>query len=577
MTTTTMECAICLEDTRKYLDCGCSAVYCIPCAQQALLSTTAEPHCPNCRKGWTRQFLYDNFGNTFVNKTYRDHRRGSLLEIQKALLPDAMIQLAQRRDRARMENEAHILYERTIKNIKDLTIHVRDQKKKLLRMKKDFGKYEYPSPEFDALSHIFDAEQKLLEEIKHELEKQTELRDRLAQERRGMMFGNILQTPSTTETAEKSQLLLCSCPYPECRGFILRRNHTCGMCNKKICRDCREPLCAEHKCDPNTVKTVKLLKSDTKACPKCATLINKIDGCDQMWCPQCKVAFSWTKGTIENGYVHNPHYFEYMRRTGQHIARNPADIPREQIAGECRQPTMNTAFLILRYMSDYPRALLKGVHDKMIHINSNFNYLSENRRWYIGSLNRLTKDEPELRYKYLKNEITQEQFAEMLVRRDKLREKRTTIRDVLDIVINVAIDTICSVDNTTLSRLCRELYNFYQTQKQNAYIGHPEYTDIAQRYTSFVNAFIDKYVKQMYTVVDYANEQFIKIAENYSMKCPFIYGGTLATNNLLYSHKELVMMDEYNRKYDILPIHIKCIVENRFDELDPLPEKRRNT
>jgi hypothetical protein len=61
------------------------------------------------------------------------------------------------------------------------------------------------------------------------------------------------------------------------------------------------------------------------------------------------------------------------------------------------------------------------------------------------------------------------------------------------------------------------------------------------------------------------------------MKCPFIYGGTLATNNLLYTHKELVMMDEYNRKYDILPIHIKCIVENRLDELNPLPEKRRNT
>jgi hypothetical protein len=265
-----------------------------------------------------------------------------------------------------------------------------------------------------------------------------------------------------------------------------------------------------------------------------------------------------------------------MRRTGQQIARNPADIPREQIAGECRQPTMNTATLVLRYMCDYPRALLKDVHDKMIRINSNFHYLCENRRWYVNSIDRLTEDEPELRYKYLKNEITQEQFAEMLVRRDKLREKRTTIRDVLDIVMNVAIDTICSVDITTLSRLCRELYNFYQTQRQNAYIGHPEYTDIAQRYTSFVDAFIDKYVKQMYTVADYANEQFIKIADNYSMKCPFIYGGTLATNNLLYSHKELVMMDEYNRKYDILPIHINCIVENRLDELNPLPEKRRN-
>ena len=40
-----------------------------------------------------------------------------------------------------------------------------------------------------------------------------------------------------------------------------------------------------------------------------------------MWCINCKTAFSWSNGTIENGIVHNPHYFEYLRRTQGSVPR----------------------------------------------------------------------------------------------------------------------------------------------------------------------------------------------------------------------------------------------------------------
>jgi len=47
-----------------------------------------------------------------------------------------------------------------------------------------------------------------------------------------------------------------------------------------------------------------------------------------MWCPQCKVAFSWTTGKIDNGVVHNPHFYQFQRQANGGVApRNPGDVP----------------------------------------------------------------------------------------------------------------------------------------------------------------------------------------------------------------------------------------------------------
>jgi hypothetical protein len=41
-----------------------------------------------------------------------------------------------------------------------------------------------------------------------------------------------------------------------------------------------------------------------------------------MWCIECKTAFSWSKGTVEKGVIHNPHYYQWMRQNGG-VPRNP--------------------------------------------------------------------------------------------------------------------------------------------------------------------------------------------------------------------------------------------------------------
>jgi hypothetical protein len=32
-----------------------------------------------------------------------------------------------------------------------------------------------------------------------------------------------------------------------------------------------------------------------------------------MWCVVCRTAFSWNTGLIEDGHIHNPHYYQFLR------------------------------------------------------------------------------------------------------------------------------------------------------------------------------------------------------------------------------------------------------------------------
>jgi hypothetical protein len=50
--------------------------------------------------------------------------------------------------------------------------------------------------------------------------------------------------------------------------------------------------------------------------------------CDQVWCVTCRTPWDWATGKIvTKGAIHNPHYYEWLRRTGGEMPRNPADVP----------------------------------------------------------------------------------------------------------------------------------------------------------------------------------------------------------------------------------------------------------
>lgn len=115
-----------------------------------------------------------------------------------------------------------------------------------------------------------------------------------------------------------------SCGKEECNGF-LNSTWKCGLCDNITCKDCFDIILnEEHVCDEDKKKTTAMIKKDTKPCPSCGTGIHKTQGCDQIYCVKCNTAFSWKTGKIETGRIHNPHYYEYLRK----ISKN-GEIPRE--------------------------------------------------------------------------------------------------------------------------------------------------------------------------------------------------------------------------------------------------------
>ena len=116
------------------------------------------------------------------------------------------------------------------------------------------------------------------------------------------------------------------CPDNDCKGFVSSA-WKCGLCGNSFCKDCHKEKLEGHECNGDDKATIALIRQECKNCPKCSMGIYKIEGCDQMFCTGCHTPFSWKTGNIiTNGPIHNPHYFEIMRRGGN-VPRQPGDVP----------------------------------------------------------------------------------------------------------------------------------------------------------------------------------------------------------------------------------------------------------
>jgi hypothetical protein len=390
------KCQICDEkyskSTRTPITClHCEFKACRKCCEQYLLNTS-EPKCMNttCNKPWTRKFLVSTMTQSFLNEKYKTYCERLFFEKEQALLP-----------------ATQAVVERIIECDK-----IREE---IAAIDKEWSEWE----------------QKRRDIIRRRVEHSEQLR----------------RTLRSDERKERRQFIR-RCGDTECRGF-LSTAWKCGLCEKWTCRDCHavkhkveEGEEDQHHCNPDDVETAKLLSQDSKPCPKCATLIFKIDGCDQMWCTQCHTAFSWNRGTIE-AHIHNPHYYEWLRRTGG------GQAPREAGDVLCGQELHHG--ILPHKLNQLDTELYKRLQHTLIaalHIER-----VEVPRFEVDNV----VNNEGLRVRYMRNQIDEPTFKILLQREHKKHEKKREIHDILRLFTQSITDILYR---------CRHVYDEEETRRK---------------------------------------------------------------------------------------------------------------
>jgi len=238
------------------------------------------------------------------------------------------------------------------------------------------------------------------------------------------------------------RVVVKACPAAGCVAF-LDKDFKCTMCMVSVCKKCHEIRESDvHECNPDNVETIKAIKAEAKGCPKCGTLISKIDGCDQMWCTQCHVTFSWRTGLVEAGNTHNPHYYEYMRKNGG-LMRAPGDV----VCGGF--PHLNLLvgrfdgldYSHIGYMDrtrDY--SVITENQKKIYRVMEYHRQIGHFDRFYGSGLPVTATDNHDLRVQFLCKMVDEAKMKTTLQRRDKAYRKNLTKNQIYVMVYTVSGD-----------------------------------------------------------------------------------------------------------------------------------------
>lgn len=275
-------CGICVAEVPKLVECPmCEYMACHECMKRYILDGDVEARCmnPGCEKPFSNAFLTTNFTKTWFRETYNKHMEKLWTQMELSLIPDTMPLVAMIKKRNSLMSE--------LDATRRCPLATQEEKE-----------------ERDDMLNGIRAEV-------HELERK--------------MYAYPDSPDGEMNVVRYAYIQ--GCPNQTCNGLV-NTNYKCEVCGGNVCDKCRMFIDKCHVCDPNDVETVKSFKGDVKPCPKCASPIFKVDGCDQMWCVGCRTAFSWITGTISTTVIHNPHYYEWLR---QKSIENGGDgtIPRD--------------------------------------------------------------------------------------------------------------------------------------------------------------------------------------------------------------------------------------------------------
>ena len=358
---------------------SCSYDACVRCIKTYLLSSLSDPSCMNCGLHFNRTFLDEHLTPTWRNGELKKHREKVLFDRERSLIPATQPHVEREANRRQLDaarQQAHEEYRAALVQVR----HCRNEHSSALRSLWNFN--------------------------------------------------NERGNPAPPERRS----FVAACPTEECKGF-LSSQYKCGTCLKHFCSACRELKTSDHECDPGTVESIKAILQDSRACPGCGMSINRVSGCDQMYCTQCDVPFSYATGLRIQGVIHNPHYFERLRQLRERAdaegaqATLPPAVAREMQEGCGRWPSM----VEFRWIKEEDRCMLTSFHRTATNIEHTV--LPRLIRF-----NRGREDNVDLRVQYCLNELEESRFKMRLEQRERQREFDVDVRECLQLFVLLSIE-----------------------------------------------------------------------------------------------------------------------------------------
>jgi len=412
-----------------------------------------------CKKEWTGKFLKENFSQSFLKNKFKQHQQNVIFEKEQALLPQTQVNAEKR------------------KKIKKYTDFICEVNKQIAALKQKKARVQQAI-------NILNNENT-----------------------------NLILHNENNNLKCKTEKFIGHCNTTDCRGF-LDEKYFCGLCENYTCNKCNISIGkvfpnSEHTCNPNEVESTNSLKKETKDCPKCHTLIYKIDGCDQMWCTQCHTAFSWNTRIIETK-IHNPHYYEYMRQNRGGV------IPREIGDVECGREINH--FTIIYIRSEYTNSI--NIHKKEPLLCS---FIFDKCPYYIQNLiHNREVEKPKFKINQQETEINLEPRIDYLLKEIDLNKFKTIIlKNMEKVKRNKSVREVFDLQNVAMTDILHRFLDYLKQLQQMENITSIE-----------IQKTVSNYRTEIETLVTYCNELFVDIKTTYGGR-KHEFNDNLAFNSLI--------------------------------------------
>ena len=158
--------------------------------------------------------------------------------------------------------------------------------------------------------------------------------------------------------------------------------------------------------------------------------------CSHMFCMDCHCSWDWNTQKVLTTKNTNPHYYEFIRKNGGTLARDPNDIPCGGL------PDINHFHNLFSILKKYSNT---GCVQTLTYIHRIVNHITQIEITNFNDIDITTNRD--LRVKYLMNELSEEDFKKSITIREKSRNKTVDFNNIYQMFVNVCSDIFMEMVN----------------------------------------------------------------------------------------------------------------------------------